>query len=179
MRNGEGPVSCASRSLALLASPTEALPTMQTVKSLDLDRYLGSWYEIGRYQHGFEKNLVGVKADYTRRKDGRIHVVNSGLKKSLDGKRTQVKAVAWRPDDAKEGRLKVKFFSLFTSDYLVIGLDEEHYQWAVVGNDERQYLWFLSRSPTVEAVVLDRMKAIAHEKGYDLAPLFLVPQKER
>jgi apolipoprotein D and lipocalin family protein len=162
-----------------LASPTEALRIMQTVQCLDLDRYLGSWYEIGRYPHGFEKNLVGVKADYSMRKDGRIRVVNSGLKKRLDGKLTEVKAVAWRPDEAKSGRLKVKFFSLFTSDYLVIGLDEEHYQWAVVGNDDRQSLWFLCRTPSVDAAVLDRMKAIALERGYNLSPLIKVPQKER
>jgi lipocalin len=176
MRKSEESVTHGSGSLA---SPTAALRTMQTVKCLDLDRYLGSWYELARYPHGFEKNLVGVKADYSLRQDGRISVVNSGLKKGLDGKLTEVKAVAWRPDEAKSGRLKVKFFSLFTSDYLVIGLDEENYQWAVVGDDDRQSLWFLCRTPSVDTAVLDRMKAIAHERGYDLGPLFLVPQKER
>ncbi len=169
-------------SLALLASCTtspSANARIQTVSVLDLDRYLGSWYEIGRYQHGFEKNLVGVKAEYAKREDGRIQVVNSGLKKSLDGKLTQVRAVAWRPDEKQAGRLKVKFFGLFTGDYLVIGLDEQHYQWAVVGNDSRTFLWFLSRTPAVETAVLENMKSIALRKGYDLSSLYLVPQKER
>lgn len=152
---------------------------LKTVASVDLTRYLGSWYEIGRYQHRFEKTLVGAKADYSLRDDGRIQVVNSGLKKDLDGKLTSIKAVAWRPDESKPGRLKVKFFGLFTSDYLVFALDEQNYQWALVGNDNREFLWFLSRTPTVSDELLNTMKKLASEQGYDMEKLFLVPQKER
>ncbi|MGH0052781.1 MAG: lipocalin family protein [Sphaerochaetaceae bacterium] len=158
---------------------TTQYPPLDTVESLDLERYLGSWYEIGRYQHRFEKNLVGVKADYSLREDGRIQVVNSGIKGDLEGKLSSVKAIAWRPEDAEPGRLKVRFFGLFTSDYLVFGLDEENYQWALVGSDDRDFLWFLSRTPEVSEEVLTKMKAIANEQGYDLDQLFLVPQKER
>ncbi len=154
-------------------------PPLDTVGSLDLDRYLGSWYEIARYQHRFEKNLVGAKADYSLRDDGRIQVVNSGIKGDLEGKLSSVKALAWRPDDEVPGRLKVRFFGLFTSDYLVFGLDEEEYQWALVGSDDRDFLWFLSRTPEVSDATLDIMKAIAVEQGYDMEQLFLVPQKER
>lgn len=150
---------------------------LETVDSLDLNRYLGSWYEVGRYQHSFEKNLVGAKAEYSLRDDGRIQVVNSGLQRDLEGKPTSVKAVAWRPDDSQGGRLKVKFFGLFTSDYLVFGLDQENYKWAVVGNDSREFLWFLSRTPTVSDELLQTMKDIAVRQGYDLEKLFLVPQK--
>ncbi len=167
--------------VVLLASCVTAsdYPPLDTVSSLDIDRYLGSWYEVGRYQHRFEKNLVGAKADYSLMDDGRIRVVNSGLKKDLDGKLVKVKAVAWRPDDTLAGRLKVRFFGLFTSDYLVFGLDEEQYQWALVGSDDRDFLWFLSRTPEVDDAVLDTMKAIAVAQGYDMEQLFLVPQKER
>ncbi|WP_321301364.1 lipocalin family protein [uncultured Sphaerochaeta sp.] len=157
---------------------TGKYPPLDTVSSLDLDRYLGSWYEIARYQHRFEKNLVGAKADYSLRDDGRIQVVNSGIKGELEGKITSVKAVAWRPDEGVPGRLKVRFFGLFTSDYLVFGLDED-YQWALVGSDDRDFLWFLSRTPEVSDATLDAMKAIAVEQGYDMEKLFLVPQKER
>ncbi|WP_332447530.1 lipocalin family protein [Sphaerochaeta sp.] len=161
------------------ATKADSLPPLKTVDSLDLNRYLGSWYEIARYQHQFEKTLVGAKADYSLRDDGRIQVVNSGLKTTLDGKFISVKAVAWRPDEAVPGALKVKFFNLFTSDYLVFGLDEENYQWALVGNNNRKYLWFLSRTPTVSDELLAKMKAIAVQQGYDLEKLFMVPQKER
>lgn len=165
--------------LAGCATTVPEAEKLKTVDSLDLNRYLGSWYEVGRYQHSFEKNMVGAKAEYTLRDDGRIQVVNSGLKKNLDGKLTSVKAVAWRPDESAQGRLKVKFFGLFTSDYLVFGLDQETYQWAVVGNDSREFLWFLSRTPTISDELLQTMKGIAIEQGYAMEKLFLVPQKLR
>jgi len=152
---------------------------LDLVPSLDLPRYLGRWYEVARYQHGFEKTLVGATAEYALRDDGRVSVLNSGFKKTLDGKYTDVKAVAWRPDDAVPGALKVKFFGLFTSDYLVFGLDDVDYQWALVGNNTRKYLWFLSRTPEVAPELLEKMKGIAEAQGYDLSTLYMVPQKAR
>ncbi len=158
------------------AAPREPLAL---VPSLDLQRYLGRWYEVARYQHGFEKTLVGATAEYALRDDGKVSVLNSGFKKTLEGKYTDVKAVAWRPNDAVPGALKVKFFGLFTSDYLVFGLDQENYQWALVGENNRKYLWFLSRTPEVDSALFEQMKAIASAQGYDLSKLYIVPQKAR
>ncbi len=152
---------------------------LKTVPSLDLERYLGRWYEIARFAHGFEKKLVGVTAQYSLRPDGKIQVVNSGFKHKLGGTYTKVKAVAWRADDAVPGALKVKFFHLFTSDYLVFGLDDEHYQWALVGNSDRSSLWFLTREAEISAELLEQMKGIALEHGYDLSNLTMVEQQER
>jgi len=152
---------------------------LETVESLDVERYLGQWYEVARYQKGFEKNIFGSTAEYSLREDGRIRVVNSGYKNSLDGPFKSVEAVAWRPDDQIPGALKVRFFNLFTSDYLVFGLDEENYQWALVGNNERDSLWFLSRTHEVPEEILARMRVIAEEQGFDLTDLFYVPQKPR
>jgi apolipoprotein D and lipocalin family protein len=151
---------------------------LDTVDSLDLEQYLGRWYEVARYQKGFEKNIVGTTAEYSLREDGRVQVVNSGFKKTLDGSYTSVKAVAWRPDDAVPGALKVKFFGLFTSDYLVFGLDED-YQWALVGNNERDSLWFLSRTHELPEETIATMQSIATAQGYDLDKLYFVPQKKR
>ncbi len=157
---------------------TSAMRASQTVPVLDLSRYLGLWYEVARFAHGFEKKLVGVTAEYSLRKDGRVQVVNSGFKHTLGGKYVKAKAIAWRPDEAIPGALKVKFFHLFASDYLVYGLDEQ-YSWAVVGNADLSSLWFLSRSPEVSPTLLKRMKEIALSKGYDLSALTMVEQKER
>jgi len=152
---------------------------LETVKELDLNRYLGRWYEIARFQSGFEKNIVGATAEYSLLDDGRIRVINSGFKKSLDGKYTSIKAVAWRDNDNKPGALKVKFFSLFSADYLVFALDNENYEWALVGNNNRSLIWFLSRKPKISDELFNKMKKIANEQGYDLSNLYIVPQKSR
>jgi len=157
----------------------ETRKPLDLVPALDLQRYLGRWYEVARYQHGFEKTLVGATAEYALRDDGKVSVLNSGFKKTLEGKYTDVKAVAWRPDDAVPGALKVKFFGLFSSDYLVFGLDDVDYQWALVGNNNRNYLWFLSRTPEVAPELLETMKGMAEAQGYDLSKLYIVPQKAR
>jgi len=150
-----------------------------TVPSLDIARYLGRWYEIARFAHGFEKKLVGVTAQYTMRADGRIQVVNSGFKHKLGGTYTKAKAIAWRPDDAVPGALKVRFFHLFASDYLVFGLDDEHYTWALVGDRDLSSLWFLSRTAEITPELLEQMKGIALKQGYDLSTLTMVEQQER
>lgn len=157
----------------------ELMKPLQTVPTLDLSRYLGLWYEVARFEHGFEKKLVGVTAEYTLRKDGRVGVLNSGFMHRLDGRYVKAKAIAWRPDEAVPGALKVRFFHLFASDYLVFGLDDISYSWAVVGDNSRSSLWFLSRTPTISPVLLQRMKEIATAQGYDLSSLRLVEQKER
>jgi apolipoprotein D and lipocalin family protein len=87
--------------------------------------------------------------------------------------------VAWIPDPSKPSALKVQFFWPFAADYLVFGLDQENYQWAVVGANNRKYLWFLARTPTIDPALLDQMKEIAVSQGYDLSGLYQVPQKER
>jgi apolipoprotein D and lipocalin family protein len=165
--------------LAGCASVHAGRQPLKVVDSVDVQKYLGRWYEIARFQHGFEKSIVGATAEYSLRPDGRIQVVNSGFKKDLDGRYTEVKAVAWVPDSSKPGALKVKFFNLFTSDYLIFGLDQDKYSWALVGDDSRDFLWFLSRTPTVSDELLAKMKAIAVSQGYDLSGLYLVPQKAR
>jgi apolipoprotein D and lipocalin family protein len=166
-------LALSSQAFAQDAKPLRLVPTV------DIERYLGRWYEIARFQHGFEKNIVGATAEYSLRPDGKIAVLNSGFKKSLDGPYTQVKAVARQPDASRPAALKVKFFGLFESDYLVFGLDDKEYRWAIVGSNTRNFLWFLAREPEVPPELLEEMKRIAASQGYDLSGLYIVPQKAR
>jgi len=159
------------------AAPKKA--PLDTVDALDVQRYMGRWYEIARFQQGFEKNIVGATADYSLNGNGTVAVVNSGFKKSLDGKYSAVKAVARLPDPAVPSKLKVKFFGLFEGDYLVFGLDGENYSWALVGDDSRKNLWFLARTHEIDDELFERMKSIAESQGYDLRELYKVPQKAR
>ncbi len=160
-------------------SVPKGLGPLATVPAVDVPRYLGRWYEIARFQHRFEKSIVGATAEYSLREDGRIQVLNSGFKKDLNGAYTKVKAVAWVPDAGRPGALKVRFFGLFTSDYLVFGLDPLDYSWALVGSDSRELLWFLARTPEISEELFATMKDIARGQGYDLSGLYKVPQKAR
>ena len=152
---------------------------LKTVPALDIEKYLGRWYEIARFEHGFEKKLVGVTAEYSMRRDGRIQVLNSGFKHTLGGPYVKAKAIGWRVDDAVPGALKVRFFHLFAADYLVFGLDDEHYSWAVVGDNDRSNLWFLARNAEISSELLEKMKGIALDQGYNLSGLTMVKQQER
>ena len=147
------------------------------VKELDLQKYLGKWYEIARYDHRFERGMVGVTANYTLRPDGKIKVVNSGYENTLDGEYSEAIGKAKIPDPENEpAKLKVSFFWIFYGDYYVLELDED-YQWAVIGSSSDKYLWILSRTPQMApAVYNDLLKRIA-DRGYDTSALIKVKQK--
>lgn len=145
------------------------------VPQLDLERYLGKWYEIARYDHKFERNLVGVSAEYSMRKDGMIKVVNSGYKNSLDGKYSEAIGKAKVPNSKAPAKLKVSFFLFFYGDYFVMDLDE-NYQWAIIGSSSQDYLWILSRKPIIEPSLYDELIRKIEVRGYDSSVLIKVEQ---
>jgi apolipoprotein D and lipocalin family protein len=120
-------------------------PELTVVDSVELDRYLGTWYEIASYPAWFQRNCTAVTASYSLRDDGLIKVVNSCRKGSLDGKLKQSTGRAKVVDGETNAKLKVSFFGPFWGDYWIIDLDAE-YRWAVVGEPKRKYLWILSRT---------------------------------
>lgn len=145
---------------------------MQTVAELDLERYLGTWYEIARFPHRFERGLVNVTATYNPLPDGKIEVINRGIR---DGEESIAKGKAWRPDPNEPGRLKVSFFWIFASDYKVFVLDED-YQYAMVTSSSKNYLWILARTPTLDEQVYEQLLQTARDNGFDLSQLIKVPQ---
>jgi len=148
------------------------------VKELDLQKYLGTWYEIARYDHRFEKGLVGVTANYSMRSDGKIKVVNSGYENTLDGEYTESVGKAKIPDPKNEpAKLKVSFFWFFYGDYFVLELDE-NYQWAVIGSSSNKYLWILSRTPQMESEIYNDLLQRIADRGYDTSKLIKVKQKK-
>lgn len=149
----------------------------ETVKQLDLERYLGQWYEIARFPNSFEKNLVGVTAHYSMRDDGKIKVVNRGYKNSLTGPLSEAVGKAKIPNPNEPAKLKVAFFWIFYADYFVMELDQEDYQWAVIGSKSDQYLWILSRTPQMEQSLYNGLIEKIKARGYDISKLYLVPQK--
>ena len=148
-----------------------------TVKELDLNRYLGTWYEIARFPHSFEKNLVGVTATYSLRDDGKIKVLNQGYKNTLDGELSVAEGKAKIPDKSQPGKLKVSFFWIFYGDYNVLELDE-NYQYVMLGSSTPKYFWILSRTPQMDAATYEMLLEKARKRGYNLDRLYKVPQKE-
>jgi len=145
------------------------------VANFNLESYLGQWYEIARYDHSFERGLVGVTATYSIRPDGKIKVVNAGYKNSLTGKRSEAIGKAKVPNPAEPAKLKVAFFWFFYADYFVLELDP-NYQWAAVGSSSNDYLWILSRTPQMDKAFYNDILQRLTKRGYDTQKLILVTQ---
>jgi lipocalin len=142
------------------------------VAALDLNRYLGEWYEIARFDHSFERGIEQAKANYTLNEDGTIKVVNSGIKNGKPktaigkGKLTDTPAL-----------LRVSFFGPFYADYRVMMIDDD-YAYALVGSGGADYLWILSRTPTISDVMKSALLVEARRRGYDTSKLIWVKQAE-
>lgn len=148
------------------------------VQELDLNKYLGKWYEIARFDHRFERGLVGVSASYSFRPDGKIKVLNSGYKNTLNGTYSEAIGKAKIPDPKNEpAKLKVSFFWIFYADYFVLELDSE-YQWAVIGSSSDKYLWILSRTPQISEELYAKLLKKIEKRGYNTSKLIRVEQKE-
>ena len=155
-------------------------PPVRTVPSVNLDRYLGDWFEIARLPNRFQRQCLGdVRATYVRRQDGRLDVVNRC--RTAEGA-TEARGLARIVDERTGAKLKVRFapawlswLSMVWGDYWIIGLAPD-YSWAVVGEPGRNYLWILARAPQLGAESMAAARAAASASGYDLGRLELTPQ---
>lgn len=145
-----------------------------TVSNLDVNRFMGSWYEIARYEHSFEKGMTHVKANYSLLPDGTIRVLNSGMK---NGKKKEIEGKARKKKNSNSNsKLEVSFFLWFYSDYFVFELDD-NYQYAVIGSSSDKYLWILSRTPQLPQSTINDLLIKIKKRGYDTSKLYFVPQK--
>lgn len=147
---------------------------LQTVDWVNLDRFLGTWYEIARYPNDFEQDCQGVTAQYSLKDSGKIRVVNTC--RDSDGRTTdRIEGVARVDDRRTNAKLKVSFFWPFSGPYWIIDLDAD-YQYAVIGEPSRRFFWILSRTPTMEDATLDGILAKMPGWEYDADRLYYVPQ---
>lgn len=144
-----------------------------TVQELDINRFMGLWYEVARYNHSFERGLEGCTALYSLNEDGTIRIANSGYKGGLDGKFRQSIGKARRTNDKMPGQLEVSFFWNFYSPYNVLELAPD-YRYALVGSDTEDFLWILSRTPKMSDDDLAHVLKCANERGYDVTKLIWV-----
>jgi lipocalin len=144
-----------------------------TIRNLDLSRYLGTWYEIARFDHSCERGMDNVTAEYLLRDDGMVDVINSGWR---NGKYKVANGKARQPDPAADpAHLEVSFFLFFFSDYNVMMLGDD-YQVALVGSRSPEYLWILARTPDINDEILGVMLEEAERRGYDTGNLIWVDQ---
>lgn len=143
-----------------------------TVDSLDLQRYLGKWYEIARYDHSFERGIYFPIATYSINRDGSIRVVNTGIK---NGK-TKVSVGRAKTTDT-DGLLRVSFFEPFYSDYRVLMLTDD-YRHALVGSGSSKYLWILSRDSVIPMQIKYQLLTEACRRGYNVNDLIWMEQQK-
>ena len=159
--------------LSLALTACTGLPDgVESVDSVDPDRYLGTWYEIARLDHSFERGLSDVTATYGLREDGGISVLNKGYHRE-DGEWKQAEGKAYPLEKGDFSQLKVSFFGPFYGGYNVIALDSE-YQWAMVVGPNRGYLWILARNPELPESVLTDLVATAQSLEFPTEELIYV-----
>ena len=155
---------------------TAAPQGVEVVTGLELQRYLGTWYEIARLDHAFERGLERVSATYTRREDGGITVLNRGFNpeqgtwKEAEGRAYPLNAT----DPSAGASLKVTFFWPFYAGYHIIALDKDQYTYAMVCGPKRDYLWILARQPVLDPDVLNRLIDKAAQAGFAVEDLIMV-----
>jgi len=152
----------------------------ETVPAVDLNRYIGLWYEIARMPNSFQKQCAsGTTAEYSLLDDGRIQVVNRCYES--DGSMDEAQGVARIEDIRTNAKLQVSFVRIlgrnrFWGDYWIIGLDE-NYQWAVVGHPKRKYGWILCREPELDFELRARIDELLKKQGYDPQDFINTPPK--
>ena len=142
------------------------------VQGFELERYLGKWYEIARLDHSFESGLSQVTADYQRRDDGGVSVLNRGYSNRKGWDSAQGKA--YFVGDKSAGHLKVSFFGPFYGSYIIFELDKRDYQYAFVTSYNKEFLWFLSRTPTVSEELKEYFIRQVKARGFDISELIFV-----
>jgi apolipoprotein D and lipocalin family protein len=150
---------------------------MSAVQGFDANRYVGTWYEIARLDHGFEKGLSHVTAEYSLKDDGGLKVINKGFD-TKTGKWQASVAKAYFLETPDIGRLKVSFFGPFYGSYNIIDLDEKDYTYAMVTGPSTHFLWILSRDKTLDNEVMQRLIQKAKTLGFKLDKLIYVDQKD-
>ena len=146
---------------------------VKPVQNFELNRYLGTWYEIARLDHSFERGLSNVTAQYSPRDGGGVTVVNRGFDVSKNHWKDAV-GKAFFIGDNSIGQLKVSFFGPFYGAYNIVALDQETYQWSLVVGPDTDYLWILARTTQLEKNTIDQLLLLARSYGFNTDELIFV-----
>ena len=165
--------------IALVAIALSACKGPDTVPYVDIERYMGLWYQISAYETSFNEGLVGVTAEYTLLADGSVQVYNRGYQDSLDGPIDDILGNAVVVDTKTNSKLKVSFPGVPNfpwANYLIVILDAEAYSYAVVTDPLGYTLFVLSRTPQMEPALYSEILENLESMGIKTEPLLLTPQ---
>ena len=170
-------VGAERRRVWLVFGCTSVPEGVKPVQGFEADRYLGTWYEIARFDHSFERGLSQITANYSMRDDGGIRVLNRGYN-AEEGEWNEAEGKAYFVEDEQTGHLKVSFFGPFYASYVVAELDKENYRYSLVTGPDKTYLWILARTPELPQEVLDSLLGKAKALGFDTSKLIWVEHKD-
>jgi apolipoprotein D and lipocalin family protein len=148
--------------------------TLEVVPHVELEKYLGKWYEIAHLPARFQEGCTDTSATYTLSEDGSISVLNECMK---NGKMKRAKGKAKVVDKNSGAKLKVTFFWPFYGDYWIIDVGKD-YDYAVVGTPNRKYLWILSRTLQMDDKLFSQLVESVKSKGFDVNNLIKTNHKE-
>lgn len=161
--------------LSLSACSTAPPAGVSAVTPFDIQRYVGTWYEIARLDHAFERDLSDVTASYRLQPDGSVEVINRGY----DNKRNEWRDITGRAifiGDSNRGSLKVSFFGPLYGGYHIAALDQKDYRWALVIGPSRDYFWILARDKVLSSDMREQLLNLARALGVDIQKLIWVEQ---
>jgi apolipoprotein D and lipocalin family protein len=148
---------------------------INAVDGFEVNRYLGTWYEIARLDHRFERGLNKISATYSLRPDGGVKVINKGWNEAK-GKWEEAEGKAYFIDQPDQGRLKVSFFGPFYGGYNIFDLDKKDYSYAMISGPDKSYFWILSRTKQLPKATLESLIQEAKLAGFETDKLIFVNQ---
>lgn len=160
--------------LVAFCSCSSNYPPLDVVDNVDIQKYLGKWYEIARLPNSFQKECDCTTAEYGIIDSTTLSILNKCIK---NGELDDAKGKAFVVEGTNNAKLRVQFFWPFRGDYWIIELDE-NYHWAVVGTPSREYLWILSRTPQIDEQLYNSLVEKAKAKGFDVTKLLVAKQAD-
>jgi apolipoprotein D and lipocalin family protein len=160
----------------LLTSGCSSTAPMPTVRSVDLDRFMGDWYVIAAIPTRFERGAHNAVESYRLGDEGRIETTFTFRKGGFDGPEKRYTPTGFVHDRSSNAEWRMQFVWPFKSEYLIVALDPD-YSTTIIGRSKRDYLWIMARTPTVPEPTLEELIDTAVALGYERSAIQLIPQR--
>jgi apolipoprotein D and lipocalin family protein len=156
---------------------TSSNAPLDVVDHVDVQRYIGKWFEIARLPFKYQEGCNCTTAEYSIIDSETVRVINTCRKDSSKGKIDQATGKAFVVEGSNNAKLRVQFFWPFRGDYWIIDLDKENYTYAVVGTPSRKNLWILCRTPKMDELLFNALVDKCKVKGFDISKLIRTNQQ--